>query len=448
MNNLRWATFLMLLSISFLYFACAKDELNNPLDGSLKSTMENCAPNGQQSYFILPDSKDFSNIPQDPKNPITEEKVALGNLLFFETGLALAPAHDIGKQSFSCGSCHIPSAGFMPGRAQGIADGGLGFGDNGEARNKYPFYDENEIDAQGIRPLPLLNVAFVSNTSWSGQFGANHINEGTEALWSNNQDTQLNHEGFSGIETQNMAGLTLHRMVANKDVFDTLGYTQLFDAAFADYPVDERYSIETTALALSAYIRTILPTEAPFQRWLKGDINAMTDQEKRGALLFFGKAGCNTCHEGPAFNSMRFEALGVEDLYQNGGLGTDIDDKKNKGRGGFTGKDEDLYKFRVPQLYNLKDSPFYFHGSSHHDLREVVQYFNFAISENPEVPESKLSPYFRPLLLSDSQVDDITAFISEGLHDPNLQRYVPESVLSGNCFPNNDPFSRIDLGCD
>ena len=110
MNNLRWATFLMLLSISFLYNSCAKDELNNPLDGSLSGTMKNCAPDGQQSYFILPDSKDFANIPQDPKNPITEEKIALGNLLFFETGLALAPIHAIGEQSFSCGSCHVLSA--------------------------------------------------------------------------------------------------------------------------------------------------------------------------------------------------------------------------------------------------------------------------------------------------------------------------------------------------
>ena len=438
----------MLLSISLLYNSCAKDELNNPLDGSLTGTMDNCSPDGDLSYFILPDSKDFANIPQDPLNPITEEKVALGNLLFFETGLALAPIHDIGKQSFSCGSCHVPSAGFMPGRAQGIADGGLGFGENGEARNKYPFYDDDEIDAQGIRPLPLLNVAFVTNTSWNGQFGAGNFNEGTESVWDNEEATQLNYKGFSGLETQNIAGLSLHRMVVNKDVTDTLGYTAMFDAAFADYPVEERYSLETTALALSAYIRTILPTEAPFQKWLKGDDAAMTDQEKRGALLFFGKAGCNTCHEGPGLSSMRFEAIGVEDLYQNGGLATDVDDKKNKGRGGFTGRDEDLFKFRVPQLYNLRDSPFYFHGSSHHDLRDVVQYFNLAVSENPMVPASQLSPYFRPLLLSDSQVDDITAFVKDALHDPNLQRYVPESVLSGNCIPNNDPFSRIDLGCD
>jgi len=448
MNNQKSTVILLLFTVMLILHSCTKDILDNPLDGTLQQAMDNCSPTGHRSGFIFPNSDDFQNIPQDPNNPITAEKVALGNLLFFETGLALAPAQGIGKGSFSCGSCHVPSAGFMPGRAQGIADGGLGFGDNGENRNKYPSYAADEIDAQGIRPLTQLNVAYVTNTSWNGQFGANGVNENTESLWSDNEETALNFKGFSGNETQNIAGLSLHRMVINKTVLDTLGYTPMYDAAFADYPEEERYSIETTALALSSYTRTLFTNQAPFQKWLKGDNTAMTDQEKRGAMLFFGKAGCNTCHEGPALNSMEFAGLGVQDLFENGGLGTDASDKKNLGRGGFTGKEEDMFQFRVPQLYNLKNSPFYFHGSSHNSIRDVVQYFNLAIPENNRVPESQLSTYFRPLLLSESQVDDITAFISDALYDPNLDRYVPESVLSGNCLPNNDPFSRIDLGCE
>lgn len=442
------AVTLLLFTAILVSYSCTRDVLESPLDQRLQHALDNCAPNGDHRDFLLPKSDDFQNIPQDPKNPITAEKVALGNLLFFETGLALAPAQEIGKESFSCGSCHVPTAGFLPGRPQGIADGGIGFGENGENRDKYPSYDADEIDAQGIRPLSQLNVAFVTNTSWNGQFGANGVNENTESLWSNNEETELNFHGFSGNETQNIAGLDLHRMVINKTVLDTLGYTPMYDAAFPDYAEEDRYSIETTALALSSYTRTLFTNEAPFQDWLNGNLTAMTDQEKRGALLFFGKAGCNTCHDGPALNSMKFAALGVEDLFENGGLGTDVNDKKNLGRGGFTGREEDLFKFRVPQLYNLKNAPFYFHGSSHNSLRDVVQYFNLAISENDRVPESQLSEFFRPLLLSETEVDDITAFITEGLYDPNLDRYVPENVLSGNCIPNNDLFSQIDLGCE
>ena len=50
--------------------------------------------------------------------------------------------------------------------------------------------------------------------------------------------------------------------------------------------------------------------------------------------------------------------------------------------------------------------------------------------------------------LSREEIDLITDFIENGLYDPDLVRYVPESVLSGNCIPNNDPQSRIDLGCE
>lgn len=449
MNNRKTPTVIAaLLILCMSLSSCSKDELNNPLDSKLLSALENASQSGTYSSFILPESDDYQQIPQDPKNPITSNKVELGKMLFFETGVALAPVHDIGMESYSCGSCHVPSAGFLPGRVQGIADGGSGFGINGENRQPYPFYEDDELDVQGIRPLSLINVAFSTNTTWSGQFGAGGVNVGTEQVWNNDPATMINHEGFSGLESQNMTGLDLHRMVYNEAVLNELGYIDMFDNAFPDVPAAERYSNKTASLALSAYVRTIIPNKAPFQNWLRGDMTAMSKQEKRGALLFFGKAGCITCHQEAALNSMEFAALGVEDLYQNGGLNTDVDDKKNLGRGGFTGRAEDMFKFRVPQLYNLKDAGFYFHGSSKSSLHDVVKYFNKAIPENDLVPTDQISTYFRKLYLSDQEVDDLTVFIRDALYDPGMHRYVPESVLSGNCIPNNDIFSQVDLGCE
>ncbi|MFK7983997.1 MAG: hypothetical protein AB8G86_28735, partial [Saprospiraceae bacterium] len=97
--------------------------------------------------------------------------------------------------------------------------------------------------------------------------------------------------------------------------------------------------------------------------------------------------------------------------------------------------------------YNVGDFPFYFHGSSKSTLKEVVEYFNDGIPENPNVPAEQIARQFKPLNLTDEQVADLTAFLETGLRDPNLQRYVPEEVLSGFCFPNNDVFSQIELGC-
>ena len=437
---------LVLLTVILLAYSCTEDKLENPIDAQLSQALNSASENRGAASFILPNPEELSTIPQDPANPLTPEKVELGRMLFFETGLALSPSQKLGQGTYSCASCHIPSAGFMPGRIQGIADGGIGFGQNGEGRIKYPSYEDTELDVQGVRPLSMLNVAFVTNSTWSGQFGSGGVNEGTEEAWEGIRE--VNHLGYSGLESQNIEGLDLHRMVVNKEVMDKFGYTNSFDAAFPDFPVEERYSKVTTSFALSAYLRTLLTNESPWQQYLKGDQAALTQKEKQGALLFFTKARCYTCHTGPALNSMRFYAVGVNDLCDVGGLATSAEDERNLGRGGFTGRAEDMHKFKVPQLYNLKDSPFYFHGSSKETLEEVVNYFNEGEFENPRVPESQMPPHFRPLDLSADEVSDIVSFLENALRDPNLERFVPAGVLSGNCFPNNDVLSKAELGCE
>ena len=435
-----------LVLLAALIFACTHDPLFNPLDYQLETRLQELSPGGDINYFRLPDSDDFNSIPQGVGNRLTPEKVALGKMLFYETGLGEDAKYQNGKDTYSCSTCHVPSAGFMPGRLQGIADGGVGFGLNGESRSMMNGYDESELDVQGARALSLLNVAYVTNTTWSGQFGANFVNEGTEYAWTDIRE--VNHMGLDGLEAQNIEGTIIHRMRLSRGLLDTLGYLPMFDAAFPEFPESERYNRVTTSLALSAYLRTLLANEAPFQRWLKGEQDAMDEQVKTGALLFFGKAGCYRCHKGASLNSVEFHAIGVRDLYQTGGFNTGPDDIRNFGRGGFTGKEEDMRKFKVPGIYNMADSPFYFHGSSKHSLHDVVEYFNKGIPENPDVPASQISSFFHPLNLTDEEVQDLAEFLKKGLHDPNLQRYVPSSVLSGNCFPNNDPLSRAHLGCE
>lgn len=435
-------TFGVFILLATVVFACTHEPFF-----SLDNEMEELI--GDKNRYVLPDSDDYSSIPQSPANPLTPEKVNLGKMLFFEPGFGVEAMHAEGFKTFSCGSCHIPAAGFRPNRIQGIADGGVGFGLNGEARDKYPGYAASEIDAQGARPLSVLNVAFVPNTMWNGSFGSGGVNIGTEHRWGvADPGTAINHEHLGALEGQNIEGLKVHRLLYNRALVETNGYKAFFDAAFPDVPEVERYTRKTASFAISAYLRTLLTNQAPFQRWLKGEKSAMTEDQKRGAILFFGKAGCVRCHNEPNLGSMTFHALGVEDLYENGGLKTSEADLRNLGRGGFTGNPADLYKFRVPQLYNLGDSGPYFHGSSKQSLDEVIAYFNAGIPENSRVPQSQISAFFHPLGMNQSEMDDLTAFIRYGLRDPNLERYVPEQIMSGLCFPNNDALSRFQMGCD
>ena len=431
--------------------ACTKDQMPQliELDQELESLIKQVSESGELDFYVLPEETDFNNIPQDfDKNPLSESKVELGKFLFFDTGFAMNALKSDGMRTYSCASCHIPSAGFRPGTSQGIADGGNGFGVNGENRRRHPNYIDSEMDVQSARPLSLLNVAFVENTFWNGQFGATGANEGTENLWNEADATHLNELGFAAIETQNFDGLETHRILINEHLIDSYGYRSLFDEAFPELTEEERYSNFGGSLAISAYIRTLLSNQAPFQEWLKGDRDALSYQEKEGAILFFGKANCKSCHNEPNLGSKEFHALGAGDLDQIPSFNTSPSDKRNLGRGGFTLNADDNFKFKVPQLYNMADTPFYFHGASKQSIEEVIDYKIAATTENDRVSQDKISEKFLSLNLTEEERNNLIIFIAKSLQDPNLERYTPNSVLSGSCFPNNDPQSRLDLGCN
>ena len=247
-----------------------------------------------------------------------------------------------------------------------------------------------------------------------------------------------------------MAAEKTHRLIP-----DTLWlasdttYSNLFDLAFPEVDESQRISTITVSLAIAAYERTLLANQAPFQRWLKGDKAAITTDQKKGAQLFFGKAKCSYCHSGPALNSMNFFALGMSDLTNgvNGAFNIIDNAPDNKGRGNFTQMDSDMYKFKVPQLYNLKGIRFLGHGASFGSVTDVVKYMNAGIAQNSNVPKTQLSKVFRPLHLTDTEVAQIVNFVENALYDPNLPRYDATAVPSGNCIPNNDTQSRIDRGC-
>ena len=446
-----YALFFIIATTSYL-LGCVHDA-DASLDQQLLDLLNGHSKTGSYTGYAMPESTDFAALPnQDAKNPVTAAKVELGRMLFFETGLGLEPQYPISKIAYSCSTCHIPSRGFTAGRFQGIADGALGFGQSGETRSKNPLYTGDEVDAQGARPLPTINLTYVTNALWAGTFGSFHANVGTESAWHQDTLVEINFKGLEGLEANNTRALIVHRQVINKDVTDSLGYTPMFDAAFPEIPVGERYTRQTGGFAIAAYFRTILTNDAPFQRFVQGETNALTDQQKRGAVLFFDKAGCVNCHNSPSLNSSphQFFSVGVKNLYQNGHdvFRTGPSDKRNLGRGGFTGVPSEMHKFKVPQLYNPKNVGFYFHGASKNSLRAVVEYFNNGIPENTDVPASQISAFFHPLGLSNSEIDDLVEFLENGLFDPNLQRYAPTVTMSGNCFPNNDALSRIEMGCN
>ena len=386
-------------------------------------------------YFILPESSDLDNIPADPLNPLTPAKVKLGKFLFHETALSINPINAKHWQQASCATCHFAQAGFRSNLAQSLGTGGLGWNQSRHRDWDVPSVD---LDKPDILAPSVLNSAYQEAKLWDGRMGVAGPNAKEPLI----KATDVNRLQLHGLEAQAIDGFEVHRL-GTAAIAQIPAYQELFAQAFPNRPyvgaaVEDTI---TAGKAIAAYERTLLPNQAPFQRWLKGDKKAMTVRELRGAKLFFSST-CVQCHSGPNLANNSFYGVGFADHPNNfGGL--------SLGRGGITRRAEDDFKFKIPQLYNLADSSPYGHGASVKTRREVVEYFNKAQPQNLAAKYSgNLSVWFQPLNLTTAQIDDLTAFLETGLRDPNLLRYVPEEIPSGLCFPNNDPESREQLNCE
>lgn len=425
------------------------------LSGALEAVLNQRSGGLGPAAFLLPDSDDFDAIPQDPANPLGVHKVALGRLLFHDTGFALAGRSEQGG-TWSCATCHHAAAGFKSGARQGIGEGGTGFGAIGAERALAMGFDAHAAaddaglpDLQPVASPTVLNAAWQDVMLWNGQFGnsAGGINAGVAParLMTAGTPKAANVRGFSGLETQAIAGAGVHRLRFDADspLQGVPEYRTRFGDAFG-YDPAEASDLDVTAdaaLAIAAFERTVIANRAPFQRWLRGDADAMDAAELAGAVLFFGEAGCADCHRGPALGSelgasadQIFFAIGFDDLdRQPVGAHGAVDDATRLGRGGFTGEARGRHAFKIPPLYNLADTAAFGHGASFGSVREVIEHKNAGRVQNPDVPPETIDPRHRALGLDAAQVDALVAFLETGLRDPDLARYQPDSVPSGAC---------------
>ena len=434
----------------------------NPIVGTppdtttLTDLMISASLTKSKDFYLLPDSDDFDNIPQDPLNPLTQAKVDVGKFIYHDPAFA-TEGIALRAKTWSCASCHHARAGFKSGLIQGMGEGGEGFGLKGETRAWHnPEVGTQDADVQPVTSPAVLNVAYQDVMLWNGALGnASNgiINVGIDPdrLMTEGTPKEANREGLSGIETQAIAGTGVHRILGFPPELEETDYYQMLLDAFPEFSRDELGKSSTRAIA--AFERTILSNKSPFQMWLRGDEFAMSKKEISGAEVFFGDGGCVVCHQGPALSSpvgatsdQVFFAVGFDDLDTNDIIG-EVADGVRLGRGGLTGDPVDNYKFKIPQLYNLADINVFGHGGSFTSVREVVEYKNEGVAQN-DASTSNLDYRFVPLNLSSSQIDDLVEFIEVSLRDPDLMRYEPTSLPSGLCVINNDETSRSELGCD
>ncbi|WP_017221605.1 cytochrome-c peroxidase [Moritella dasanensis] len=153
-----------------------------------------------------------------------------------------------------------------------------------------------------------------------------------------------------------------------------------FETAFnSNVDAEDLLTFENTAEAIGEYERSMVFINSPWRDYLDGDMSALTEQQKQGALLFFdapdeGGAGCSACHSGPLLSDERHNIVAFPQIGVGKGDGNNSDD--DFGREQVTGDEQDRYNFRTPSLLNIAATAPYGHAGTFDSLERVVRHYN------------------------------------------------------------------------
>jgi cytochrome c peroxidase len=283
------------------------------------------------------------------KNPMTEEKIALGKKLFFDKNLSL-------DKTVSCASCHDPDKHWS---------NGLRYGVGVEGR-------------EGTRNVPsLLNVGYFRQYFWDGRAPT--------------LETQV----LGPMRAENEMAMPSNVAILER-LYEDSEYAELFGAAF-----ENGITISNLADALASFERTILSGNAPYDRYMAGDKDAMSAAAIRGLDVFLNRGKCNGCHVPPMFIDHSYYNLGVGMDKENPDLGRYHVFKMNRTKG----------KFKTPTVRDIAGTAPYMHDGSYQTLEEVVQLYDDGGIRNrylsAEVP--------RRIQLTEQEKKDLVTFLVEGL---------------------------------
>ncbi|MBM4206457.1 MAG: cytochrome-c peroxidase [Gammaproteobacteria bacterium] len=257
--------------------------------------------------------------PAPADNPTTPAKVALGKMLYHDPRLS-------STGTVACASCHNVMAGGEDNRPVAMGVNGQTGGRSAptvwnSAFNKVQFWDGRAESLEAQAAGPVTNPIEMGIKSWD-------------------------------------------------DVVARLEKIEGYKKAFADAFGGNAISKDTATKAIAAYERTLITPNSPYDRYVTGEKDAMTDQQVRGMNKAV-ELGCTGCHSGPAFNGPGvFQKFPVT---SNGMYQAKYNFSKDKGLAEVTKKSEDEHMFKVPTLRNIALTAPYFHNGAVKTLDEAVR---------------------------------------------------------------------------
>jgi len=291
-------------------------------------------------------------VKQPSDNPGTAEKIDLGKMLYFDPRLS-------GSNWISCATCHNPALGWSDGLPRTIGDG------------------QHEL---GRHSPTIINSGYFEIQMWDGR--AKDLEE--QALGPIQAKVEMN---------QDMGELI-------KELKAIPGYVKKFNKVFGESGVTPK----NIAKSIAAFERTVVSKNAPYDKYWAGDKKAMSVSAVKGMNLFFGKAKCSICHNGPAFTDSKFHNIGVK---QHGPL------KEDLGRYNISKEEFDKGAFKTPGLRHISRTAPYMHDGSEATLEDVIDFYN----RGGDVKENR-SPFISPLGLTDAEKKDLVEFMKALEGDP------------------------------
>lgn len=289
----------------------------------------------------------FSALPAQPAapadNPTTPEKVALGRLLFWDP--ILSATSDV-----ACATCHHPSFGYADGLDISVGVNGVGIG---AARHFVP--------GQPAR-LVKRNSPTVLNAAFNGLTSTGVEGPSTAPMFWDSRVASLEAQALEPIKSlEEMRGDIGESQAAIDQAAARVAaipeYRQLFAKAFGP---SATVNGTTIAQAIAAFERTLVTANSPFDRYMRGDSSAMTDEQVRG-MARFQTMGCANCHSGPMFSDFTAHVLGVPENSKLAAADSGVNSR---------------FAFRTPTLRNLALTAPYMHNGTLASLDDVINFYN------------------------------------------------------------------------
>lgn len=398
----------------------------------------------------------LGDAPVPAENPITEEKRVLGKILFWDEQLS-------SDNTVACGTCHQPAAGggdsrlgSNPGLDQifGTSDDVIGspgmraLDANGQQLNDPIFGHAAQVTGRGTPSF--LTSMFADTNFWDGRATDQFVDpENTRTIIITSggalesqavgpilSTVEMAQQGRGWPEViSKLEQVTPLSLASNipSDMADALqgnpDYGQLFQAAFGDNQI----TAARIGMAIATYERTLVPNQTPWDQFIAGDRNAMTQAQIAGWNDFTQETPCGNCHRPPLFS---------DDNFRNIGLRPSIEDF---GRFDVTGNNRDRGEFRTPSLRNTGLRKSLMHVGTITSVADAIDFYNAGTNSNGH---SQFTADQSGIPNTNTDIDEINVFGDDPVRRGQVVDFIANALTDPRVAAETFPFDRPTLATE